>query len=87
MSLNFKKTTLFIFIVSGFLFFLINAYKLDSNYNNIKIPDKNQSSQNKSIIKDFLDQSQAHYQSVFLHHLTDFSLCIFLPVMPKHQHV
>ena len=58
MSLNFKKTTLFILIVSGFLFFLINAYELDSNYNNIKIPEITPSLQDKLITKVVPDQSE-----------------------------
>ena len=57
MSLNLKKTTSFIFIIFGFFFFLVNAYELNSNYNNIKIIEITQSSQNKSIIKDVPNQS------------------------------
>ena len=64
MSLNFKKTTLFIFIVSGFLFFLINAYELDSNYNNIKIPEITPSLQDKLITKVVPDQSEVEAEKL-----------------------
>ena len=40
MSLNFKKTILFILILCGFLFFFLNAIEL--NYKNIKIPKSEQ---------------------------------------------
>jgi murein DD-endopeptidase MepM/ murein hydrolase activator NlpD len=64
MSLNFKKTTLFILIVSGFLFFLINAYELDSNYNNIKIPEITPSLQDKLITKVVPDQSEVETEKL-----------------------
>ncbi len=58
MSLKFKNTTLFILIICGFLFFLVNAYKLNSDYKDIKIQKKTQSSQNTSNIKNITDKSQ-----------------------------
>jgi murein DD-endopeptidase MepM/ murein hydrolase activator NlpD len=54
MSLNFKNTTLFIFIICGFLFFLVNAYELNSDNKNIKITKKTESSN----IKDISNKSQ-----------------------------
>ncbi len=50
MSLNFKKTTLFILIFCGFLFFFLNATEL--NYKNITIPKSEQSSKSASDLKD-----------------------------------
>ena len=41
MSLNFKNTILFILIFCGFLFFLLNAIELNSNYKNMKIAESN----------------------------------------------
>ena len=58
MSLNFKKTTLLILIFCGFLFFLINAIELNSNYKNIKIPNTTKSSQNTLNISDISNKSQ-----------------------------
>ena len=39
MSLNYKNTTLFILTICGFLFFLVNAYELSSDYKDIKEGD------------------------------------------------
>ncbi|MDB4861129.1 M23 family metallopeptidase [Alphaproteobacteria bacterium] len=64
MSLNFKKTTIFIFIVSGFLFFFINAYELDSNYYNFKIPEITPSLQDKLITKVVPDQSEVEAEKL-----------------------
>ena len=58
MSLNFKNTTLLILTICGFLFFLVNAYELNSNYKDIKIQTTTQSSQNTSNIKNITDKSQ-----------------------------
>jgi len=58
MSLNFKNTTLLILIFCGFLFFLINAIELNSNYKNIKIPNTTKSSQNTLNISDISNKSQ-----------------------------
>jgi murein DD-endopeptidase MepM/ murein hydrolase activator NlpD len=55
---NFKNTTLLILIFCGFLFFLINAINLNSNYKNIKIPKNTQSSKNELNLKDILNKSQ-----------------------------
>jgi murein DD-endopeptidase MepM/ murein hydrolase activator NlpD len=52
MSLNFKNTTLFILIFCGFIFFFVNVIELNSNYKNIKVPKKTQSSKNTSNLKD-----------------------------------
>ena len=58
MSFNFKNTTLLILTICGFLFFLVNAYELNSNYKDIKIQTTTQSSQNTSNIKNITDKSQ-----------------------------
>ena len=58
MSLNFKNTTLFILTIFGFLFFLVNAYELSSDYKDIKIKKTTHSSQNTSNIKNITDKSQ-----------------------------
>ena len=58
MSLNFKNTTLCISIVCGCLFFLVNAYELNSNYKVNKIPKTIKSSQNTSNFKDINIKSQ-----------------------------
>ena len=58
MSLNFKKTILFILIFLGFLFFLLNAIELSSNYKNIKIPYIAQSSKIVSNLKDITNKPQ-----------------------------
>ncbi|MDC1053675.1 M23 family metallopeptidase [Alphaproteobacteria bacterium] len=47
-----------ILIFCGFLFFLINAINLNSNYKNIKIPKNTQSSKNELNLKDILNKSQ-----------------------------
>ena len=58
MSLNFKKTILFILIFLGFLFFLLNAIELSSHYKNIKIPTISQSSKIVSNLKDITNKPQ-----------------------------
>ena len=58
MSLNFKNATLFILISCGFLFFLLNAIELSSNYKNIKIPNIAQSSKIVSNLKDITNKPQ-----------------------------
>ena len=58
MSLNFKNTTLFILIFCGFLFFLINAIELNSNYKNIKIPNNEKPSKNISNLKNIPNKFQ-----------------------------
>ena len=58
MSVSIKNTTLLILIVCGILFFLINAYELNSSYENIKKPDSNQSLKKTSIIKNIQNKSQ-----------------------------
>ena len=58
MFLNFKNTTLFIFIAYGFSLFLINAYELNSDYKNIKTPTISQSTQKELIIKDNSNKSK-----------------------------
>ena len=58
MSLNFKNITLFILIICGFLFFLVNAIELHSNYKNIKIPNNSQSSKSLSNLKDIPSNPQ-----------------------------
>ena len=58
MSLNFKKTILFILIFLGFLFFLLNAIDLSSHYKNIKIPTIAQSSKIVSNLKDITNKPQ-----------------------------
>ena len=52
MSLNFKNTILCIIIACGYLLFLINAYELNLNYNNIKNPKTIKSSKITSNLKD-----------------------------------
>jgi len=58
MSLNFKKTILFILIFCGFLFFLLNAIELNSNYKNIKISNSAQLSNSLSNLKDATNKPQ-----------------------------
>ena len=58
MSLNFKKTTIFILIFCGFLFFYLNAIELSSSYKNIKIPKKIQSSKIEPNLKNTPNKSQ-----------------------------
>ena len=58
MSLNFKNTALFIFILSGFLFFLVNVIELNSNYKNINIPGSAQPSKSVSNLKDIPNNTQ-----------------------------
>ena len=65
MSLNFKKTILFILIFLGFLFFLLNAIELSSNYKNIKIPNIAQSSKIVSNLKDITNKPQVEADDLF----------------------
>jgi murein DD-endopeptidase MepM/ murein hydrolase activator NlpD len=58
MSLNFKNTSLLILIIFGFLFFLLNAIELNSNYKKIKTLETTQSSQSTSNLKDIPSKSQ-----------------------------
>ena len=58
MKLNFKNTTLFILIVSGFLFFLVNAIELNSNNKNTKITSSIKSSKNISNLKEIPNKTQ-----------------------------
>jgi murein DD-endopeptidase MepM/ murein hydrolase activator NlpD len=48
MSLNIKKKTLLILIICGFLFFLVNAIKLNSNYKNSNLSNSAQLSNSLS---------------------------------------
>ena len=50
MTLNFKKITIFILIVFGFSFFLLNAYELNSINKNVKIQKTTHLLQNASDI-------------------------------------
>ena len=58
MSLNFKNTILFILILCGFLFFLLNAIELNSNYKNIKLPNSKESSKNVLKLKDMPNKAE-----------------------------
>ena len=58
MSFNFKNTALFILIFSGFLFFFVNAIKLNSNYKNIKFQNNTQPSKNVSNLKDIPNKTK-----------------------------
>ena len=58
MSLNFKNTILFILIFCGFLFFLLNAIELNSNYKNIKFPNNKQSSKSLLKLKDMPNKAE-----------------------------
>ena len=58
MSLNFKNTILFILIFCGFLFFLLNAIELNSNYKNIKFPISKQSSKSVLKLKDMPNKAE-----------------------------
>ena len=58
MSLNFKNTTLFIIVMCGFLFFLVNAIELSLNYKNILTPKSVQSPKSVSNFKDIPNKPQ-----------------------------
>ena len=64
MSLNFKNTILFILIFCGFLFFLLNAIELNSNYKNIKFPNSKQSSKSVLKLKDMPNKAQVEEDSL-----------------------
>ena len=58
MSLNFKKTLLFILIFCGFLFFLVNTNELNSNYKNIKSPSITEPSKNVSNLQNIPNKTE-----------------------------
>ena len=58
MSLNFKKTTLLFLIFCGFLFFVINAIELNSNYKNIKSQNTTNSTKNTLNSKNISNKPQ-----------------------------
>ena len=64
MILNFKNTAQFISIFCGFLFFLVNAIELNSNYKNIKNPNSTQSSKSVSNLKDIPNKTQVEADNI-----------------------
>ena len=64
MSFKFKNTTLFILIFCGYIFFLVNAIKLNSNYQNIKVQNITQPSKSISNLKDIPNKTQVEADDI-----------------------
>ncbi len=64
MSLNFKNTTLFILIFCGFLFFFVNAIKLNSNYKKIKFQNSIHPSKSVSNLKDIPNKTKVEADNI-----------------------